>query len=196
MVSTDKAEIKTYEINCDLLTTQDLLLRKPSMEDVSDIVALANNHKISSMLESMPYPYFDEDAEKFVDQVSRPDNGECVFAIAEASSGELVGMCGLHLVKRRFDLPHMGYWIGEAFWGRGYATQAARAVADLFFKVGSENTLLLSVLDSNEASRRVIEKCGGRFWKNDAKYSAYFNKEVGVDHYRITRENWVGAVAA
>ena len=180
----------------EILTTDELVLRAPTMEDVADITTLANNRKVSSMLESLPYPYYDKHAEEFIEQVSKPEAGECVFAITNASTGELMGMCGLHLVKRRFDLPHMGYWLGEDFWGRGYATQAARALVDLFFKAGAEDELLVSVLASNTASRRVIEKCGGRFWKRESHYSSFFEKEMDVDHFSITRENWMGEIAA
>lgn len=189
-------EAQSLVFACEILTTQDLVLRAPSKDDVAEIAALANNRKISSMLESMPYPYYDKDAEEFIDQVSKPEAGECVFAITHIETGKLMGMCGIHLVKRRYELPHMGYWLGEEYWGKGYATQAARALVDLFFKVGSEDQLLMSVLSTNTASRRVIEKCGGRFWKQDTNYSQFFEKEMGVDHFRITRENWMGAVAA
>jgi len=180
----------------EILTTPDLVLRAPGKEDVNDITGLANNRKISSMLESLPYPYYDKHAEEFLDQVSKPDAGECVFAVTHAESGELMGMCGLHLVKRRFNMAHMGYWLGEDYWGKGYATQAARALVDLFFKAGTEDELLMSVLSTNTASRRVIEKCGGKFWKRDTNFSSFFEKDMDVDHFRITRESWMGAIAA
>ena len=133
----------------EILTTPDLVLRAPTRDDVADIAVLANNHKVSSMLEALPYPYYDKHAEEFIDQVSKPAAGECVFAITDAVSGKLMGMCGLHLVNRRFSLPHMGYWLGEEFWGKGYATQAARALVDLFFEAGTEDVLLISVLSTN-----------------------------------------------
>ncbi|MEM8649516.1 MAG: GNAT family N-acetyltransferase [Pseudomonadota bacterium] len=190
----NRAQSLTYA--GEILTTEHLVLRAPNKDDVQDIVALANNRKISSMLESMPYPYVEQDAEKFINAISKPEAGECVFAITDAVSGKLMGMCGLHLVARRHDHAHMGYWIGEEFWGKGYATQAARALVDLFFKAGSEDALLMSVLTNNPASRRVIEKCGGDFWKLDSHYSAFFEKEVEVEQYRITRESWMGTVAA
>lgn len=196
MTEDQKNEAQSLVFAGEILTTKDLVLRAPTLEDVPEIVALANNRKISSMLESLPYPYYDRHAEEFIANVSKPDAGECVFAITEAETGAMMGMCGLHLVKRRFQLPHMGYWLGEEFWGKGYATQAARALVDLFFKAGSEDVLLISVLETNTASRRVIEKCGGRFWKQDSYYSSFYEKEMKVDHFRITRENWMGAVAA
>ncbi len=196
MTEDQKHEAQSLVFAGEILTTPDLVLRAPTKDDVADIATLANNHKVSSMLEALPYPYYDKHAEEFIDQVSNPTAGECVFAITDAITGKLMGMCGLHLVSRRFSLPHMGYWLGEEFWGKGFATQAARALVDLFFKAGTEDVLLISVLSTNTASRRVIEKCGGQFWKKDTNYSKFFEKEMDVDHFRITRENWMGAIAA
>ena len=196
MTEDQKHEAQSLVFAGEILTTQDLILRAPTMEDAPEIAVLANNRNISSMLQSVPYPYYDRHAEEFVQNVSNPEAGECVYAITHAETGTLMGMCGLHLVKRRFGLPHLGYWLGEDYWGKGYATQAARALVDLFFKAGSEDVLLFSVLETNTASRRVIEKCGGRFWKQDTNYSSFFEKDMTVDHFRITRENWMGAVAA
>jgi len=180
----------------EILTTPDLVLRALREDDVPHISKLANNYQIASMLEAMPYPYFDEDARKFLQMIANPKTGECVFGITSARNSELMGICGLHLTKRRFDLPHMGYWLGEEYWGRGYATQAASALVDLFFKAGSEDTLLISVLEENTASRRVIEKCGGRFWKQEENYSNFFKENRKVDHFRITREDWMGTHTA
>jgi len=196
MTREERNEAQSLAFACEILTSEKLVLRAPNKDDAQDIAALANNRKISSMLESMPYPYFDKHAQEFIDNVSKPEAGEVVFAITDATSGTLMGMCGIHLVNRRFNLPHLGYWLGEAFWGKGYATEAARAIVDLFFKAGSEETLLISVLADNKASRRVIEKCGGNFWKQETHYSDVMEKDQIVDHFRITRESWMGAVAA
>ena len=196
MTEDQKYTAQSLVFSEEILTTSELVLRAPTIEDAAAIAALANNEKVASMLDSLPYPYYDDDAKRFIESISHPDAGECVFAITHAQTGQLVGMCGLHLLKRRFELPHMGYWLGEEYWGKGYATQAARALVDLFFKAGQEDTLLVSVLAKNSASRRVIEKCGGKFWKADKKTSSFFENEQDVEHYRITRESWVGAVAA
>lgn len=196
MTREERNEAQSLAFACEILTTKNLVLRAPNKDDVQDIAVLANNRKISSMLESMPYPYFDKHAQAFIDDVSKPEAGEVVFAITSADSGALMGICGIHLVNRRFDLPHLGYWLGEEYWGKGYATESARAIVDLFFKAGSEDTLLMSVLTDNRASRRVIEKCGGNFWKQETHYSDVMKQNQVVDHFRITRESWMGAVAA
>ena len=183
-------------IACEILTTKDLILRPPHVDDAVDIANLANNYRVASMLNTMPYPYFDKDAKEFISNISSTQDGGCTYAITHAETGQLMGVCGLNSKNDRYELPYIGYWLGEEFWGKGYATQAARALVDLFFKVGQEDVLLISVLTDNAASRRVIEKCGGRYWKQETSFSAFFKEERKVDHFRITRESWMGAIAA
>ena len=50
----------------------------------------------------------------------------------------------------------VGYWLGRAFWGRGIATAALQ----LFLELVPERPLFAGVVKDNEASRRVLEKCG------------------------------------
>ena len=180
----------------EILPTKSLILRPFEKSDAADVTALANNFKIASMLNTMPYPYLNSDAESFIDRISTPEATGTVFAITLAESGEFIGTCGLVKQDEFQGMPAIGYWIGEAFWGNGYATEAARAVVDLFFKTGNQDELLLSVLSVNDRSKRVIEKCGGVFWKQSEKYSKLLDKTQSVEHYRITRESWMGAIAA
>ena len=81
--------------------------------------------------------------------------------IIELSSGLLVGFCGIHFVPGR-ALPNLGYVVERGCWGRGIATEAARA------SVQSASSATLKRIEAvayteNPASRRVLEKCGMRF---------------------------------
>lgn len=183
-------------IQCEILTTKDLVLRPPQKEDAADIANLANNINVASMLASMPYPYFDTDAEKFIDSISSASNDACHYAITHAETGKVMGICSLQGPGHTHGKPYVGYWLGEEFWGNGFATQAARALVDLFFKTGSRDELIFSVLNINAASRRVIEKCGANLWQEEQLYSEFFGAERTVQHFRITRESWMGAVSS
>lgn len=196
MLERTKEDLDGLGIACEILTTKDLVLRPPHQEDVADIANLANNINVASMLTSMPYPYFDNHAEEFVEKISSPSVTDCHYAITHAETGKVMGICSLHGPGRSHGLPYVGYWLGEAFWGNGYATQAARALVDLFFKAGSRDELIFSVLNVNAASRRVIEKCGASLWMEEQLYSNFFGTERTVQHYRITRESWMGAVSS
>ena len=183
-------------ISGETLATSSLILRPLSPADASAIAKLANNYKVASMTESMPYPYYEADALRFIERCTSNTDDNCVYAIVEAGSGSLVGVCGLHANHGQMGMPYMGYWLGESHWGKGYATEAARALVDFFFKAGSQDELLISVLTENAASRRVIEKCGGKFWRKGTGTSVALEGEREVDHFKVTRESWMGAIAA
>ncbi|MFQ9340563.1 MAG: GNAT family N-acetyltransferase, partial [Actinomyces sp.] len=53
----------------------------------------------------------------------------------------------------------IGYWIGAPYWGKGYATEAGKAIIDRAREL-SVKTMVLKYFDGNDASRRVSEKLG------------------------------------
>jgi RimJ/RimL family protein N-acetyltransferase len=81
------------------------------------------------------------------------------FLIFERTDGppNLVGSCGLG--RRPSGAVEMGYWIARAFWGRGYATEASRALIDIARTLGFTQLEGSHFID-NPASGRVLEKLG------------------------------------
>lgn len=87
------------------------------------------------------------------------------YAVVERRTDDVIGYCGL------FDYPdiqgkpevEVGYRLERAAWGRGFASEAARAVRDLAFN-NLGITHLIAIIDpANTASIRVAEKLGMRF---------------------------------
>ncbi len=189
--------IKALKLDCPVIETGRLLLRPPHADDVEDMARLANNYSVARMLASMPHPYFAADAREFLERLAagagKQDKADCVYAITRADNGAFMGLCGLHEDPARFELPFIGYWLGEPYWGSGYATEAARAMVCLFFKVTADATLMVSCRTDNAASRAIIGKCGGRYWKTANHYNAALGEMQTVDHFRITRESWMEA---
>ena len=184
-------ELTALQLGCPVIETERLLLRPPHPDDVEDIAELANNYNVARMLSSMPHPYFAADATEFIDKVRRAAANGCVYAITEAKTGRFVGVCGLHEDFSRYQLPFIGYWLGEPYWNKGYASEAARSLVDLFFKVTARDQLLISCRTDNHASRRVIEKSGGRYWKSGTAYNRALGEVQHLDHYRVTRGGWM-----
>ena len=183
-------------LQCPVLTSPRLLLRPLLKEDAPDIARLANNYAVASMLSAMPHPYFAEDALEFIEKVQDPARGDCVYAITRSEDGLFMGICGIHEDPQRFELPFVGYWLGEAHWGSGYATEATTAMIDLFFKVTDRDCLMISARKENRNSKRVIEKCNARFWKSGMHYNRTLGEVHHLDHYRISRHDWCNAAAS
>jgi ribosomal-protein-alanine N-acetyltransferase len=72
-----------------------------------------------------------------------------------------VGAVGLILAPAH-DRAELGYWIGAPYWGRGYATEASRAVVRWGFEGLGLRRIHASHFPRNPASGRVLEKLGMR----------------------------------
>jgi RimJ/RimL family protein N-acetyltransferase len=79
------------------------------------------------------------------------------YLIQSREDGELLGSAGLRLLSQQEAA--IGYLLASDAWGRGYATEALRALRDLAMRLG---ILRLSALchPDHRASSRVMEKCG------------------------------------
>jgi len=170
-----------------VLETDRLILREPRLDDAASVAALANNRKIAEMTALIPHPYSIEDAARWLTSLPA-ETGHWNFAIVERESGKLVGTCGY---GKRHDLgPEVGYWIGEPFWGQGYATEAIRAVVDHLFSVTALDEIAAGCRVTNVASRRVLEKCGFQ-WTGVALFRVRaLGASVPADQFRLERRNW------
>jgi RimJ/RimL family protein N-acetyltransferase len=161
-----------------------LTLRTVTMDDV-EAVALTwklNDHPISH-----------EEAGKeigwMLDNHERNESGKFIhlcLAIIHNENNEFIGWCGLDHRDPGKPNPVLFYLLKEAYWGRGLATEAAKAVLKHAFC-----TLGLAQVDSgasadNAASKRVMEKAGMRFLGRevDGGYSFTLTKQEYVDIFR------------
>lgn len=89
-------------------------------------------------------------------------HGWSFWAVEERASGRLIGDCGIQPLEQRGPEPELGYDFHPDAWGRGVATEAARAVmAAAFGPLGLDHVLAV-VKPSHVASQRVLEKAGLR----------------------------------
>jgi RimJ/RimL family protein N-acetyltransferase len=169
-----------------VLETERLVLRAPRAEDAQAIAFLVNDRRIAENTARIPHPYTLADAESFIASANTAA-GQRAFLIT-SRDGLILGGCGVGTV--RSTTPEIGYWLGVAFWGRGYATEAARAVIDHAFTDLGHERLEAGARVSNPGSRRVLEKCGFR-WTHVALYRVRaLNSSVPVDRFRLDRGLW------
>ena len=136
------------------LTTDRLVLTTPSLAHVPEMAVLANNQAIYAVLSRLPHPYDESHGRVFVEEIAR---GPEEFAWSILLQGSYIGTIGLHLLPGQ--APELGYWLGQPFWGHGYATEAARAVVAAAREAGYP-ALRSRALLSNAGSRNVLAKAG------------------------------------
>lgn len=177
------------ELSIPTLESARLVLRAPCLADAPAIAVLADNRKVAEMTASIPHPYRLADAEAWIATIPEKAPGGLVFALFEKKGGAFVGACGYAL--RDEAIPEIGYWIGEPFWGRGYATEAVRTMIDHAFTATDLDALAATCRVTNTASRRVLEKCGFQWSGAGLCRVRALGASVPSDRFRLDRRTWV-----
>lgn len=171
------------------IETSRLTLRKPQCDDIDAISNLANNPAVANMLSRMPHPYGKQDAADFVKKVNQLAYGNCVYAITLTTTGEVIGCCGIKKKEGRKQ-KEIGYWLGETFWGNGYATEASHALVDIAFADEEIEELVGHCRIGNYASRRILQKSGFQFLSTGLGDCLAQNSQMPIEIYRLERSIW------
>lgn len=143
------------------IRTERLTLRLFEKSDAETVATLCNNYNIYKSTLYLPYPYHLNDAltwiESHYEQFITDKLYE--FAITDKETGEVFGAIALSNHKN-FNHGELAYWIGEPFWGRGYATEASKAILQFAFEVIKLHKVFARYFSSNIASGKVMEKIG------------------------------------
>jgi RimJ/RimL family protein N-acetyltransferase len=147
------------------LDTPDLLLRPGRYSDAPNVRSAMQSWDVVRYLALPPWPYLHGHAlgwmNTYVSEWKRSKTAP--FIIIERHSGELVGTAGLRAgadAGARLALGSTGYWIARQHWGKGYATQALKAIIAYGFDTLGMNRIDACHLAENRASGRVMLRAG------------------------------------
>ena len=140
--------------------TERLLLRPGWSQDAPALFQAIGDERIVRNLATAPWPYRPADAEAWLATERKPSEPSLLIFRHTGAAPELIGAIGFG--RRPTGETEFGYWIARRHWGRGYATEAGRALL-----ATARHGLRLKRLDAghfldNPASGRVLEKLGFR----------------------------------
>jgi RimJ/RimL family protein N-acetyltransferase len=143
--------------------TPRLTLRPAWPEDAPLLAAALADERVVRMLARVPHPYALADAERWVAQPRGGHEPRFVITAHDAAHGQreptLIGGIGISDVDGG---PALGYWLAPDAWGRGYATEAGRAVVEMARHALPIDRLRAWHFVDNPASGRVLRKLGFR----------------------------------
>ncbi len=144
-----------------------VLLRPPRMKDAEAIYE-AVHVSVSELMPWMDWCSPDYSIEDTLDRLKTLprvwDDGEAYdFAIVDAESGQILGLCGINQIIQRHQFANLGYWIRSDRTGEGIATEAAQLLAKFGLRDVGLQRVEIVVGAENWASQRVAEKAGAQF---------------------------------
>jgi RimJ/RimL family protein N-acetyltransferase len=148
---------RTRDVLPTRIETPRLVLRAPMRGDVPAIAKLADNRRIAERLSRLPSPYTRADAIAFVEIFAQRAD-ERPFAITLASNGDLLGIVGFTFTMGQH--PELGYWLGEPHWGKGFMSEAVKALIDAAHATQLFPVMRARALQDNAASINVLERSG------------------------------------
>lgn len=135
------------------------MLRPLGMEDEEALAAVLCD---AEAMRWYPAPFTREQVREWIErQMGRYASGSGLLGMVEKQTGALIGDCGV--VWQEIDGGaelEVGYHVNRAWWNRGLATEAARAVIDYAFRELGVDHIISMIRPENVSSRRVAEKSG------------------------------------
>lgn len=174
------------------LRTPRLLLRHLEQRDIPTLVRLAGTREIAATTMNIPHPYAERDAQEFLAHASEEFRSglSVAFAICVSPERDLCGVVGMHMTHAH-QRAELGYWIGVPFWGKGYATEAARAVVAFGFEMLGLNRIYAHHFTENAASGRVLVKIGMRHEGRSRQHIKKWDRFVDVENYGLLRSEFL-----
>lgn len=167
-----------------MLETERLILRPMTEADIEDVFILRRDDEVMRYIRE---PVLSRrEAEDWINLISsrwaKDEIGFC--SVFEKQSGKFAGWCGLWQLKENREI-EVGYAMVKEFWGKGFASEAARAFLEYGFDKLKLEKIVAVARPENAGSRRVMEKIGMRF--------DYVGKFYDRDlvHYSITKEKFL-----
>jgi [ribosomal protein S5]-alanine N-acetyltransferase len=176
------------------LVTERLVLRPFHVSDGPSVERLAGAREVADTTLAIPHPYPAGGGAQWIATHAafweRRENLALAIC-SRASPDELLGTISLHL-----SLTHahaeIGYWIGVASWGNGFATEAAQALTSYAFDELRLHRLQGRHFTRNPASGRVMQKLGMHLEGIQRDAYRRWGRFEDVAVYAILEPEWNG----
>ena len=151
-------DLSLIDLPTEVVRTERLVLRPYRPDNAEAVHRACQDADIQRWLR-VPSPYTEADAVQFATEttVSARAQGQALMTAVEAD-GQLVGSAGLHFSRGPLG-PAVGYWLAPWGRGRGFAAEAAHALAEWGLRLGAPRVHLMADV-GNTASQAVAVRAG------------------------------------
>lgn len=178
------------------LRTSRLLLRDFSPGDLEPLASYQRDAEYQRYYPAPPggEPGTRELLDRFLGWQEEEPRSRFQLAIVD-SSGELIGTAGLRRAAPGSRVADLGYELAPSRWGRGYATEAARALVDFGFGELALHRIHAHCIAENGPSARVLERIGMRREGVFREHEFFRDRWWDVHWYGILASEWASLPA-
>jgi RimJ/RimL family protein N-acetyltransferase len=144
------------------LHTERLILRPLTDSDATSIQAVASVREIADTMISIPHPYPDNEAERYIArQIAEVEAGRSVtFVIERKVDSAFSGIIEVRDIDREHSQAELSFWLAVETWGHGYMSEALKSIVRFGFEELGLNRLYAYHMMRNPSSGKVLKKSG------------------------------------
>lgn len=173
-----------------IVETERLCLRPWQETDAESLYLLACDPDVGPAAGWLPHRNVESSRTSIRGVLAMPGT----YAVTRKQDSALLGSVSVFRTRAKGsspDEPEIGYWIGKAYWGHGYATEAVRAVLSLCFAAPGVDRVWCGYYDENERSRRTQEKCGFEHHHTESdRLRSPIGESSVVEYAVLSRQAW------
>jgi ribosomal-protein-alanine N-acetyltransferase len=173
------------------IETERLLLRPITMKDAPDIFAYASDPEVTKYVRFVTHKSL-KDTHAFIRRVrtSYSKGITPLWGMQSKAAGRLIGAIGFLQWPNSDQRAELGYVVNRNVWGKGFVTEAAKALCDFAFKKMNVNRIEAGTMVGHAASQRVLEKCGFAFEGVLRQREFIKGRFIDVSMYSLLRQDY------
>ena len=173
------------------------MLRTIKKSDYKDLFDYGKDRDVTKFLNWGPM-VLPVEAKKSIKQIFYPRTKHGLprgYAIIDIKKNKMIGTVDFHSRLKRTNIAEIGFALHKDYWGLGIMTQAVKELIPIGFSHLGYDKITIRHLSKNVGSRRVIEKCGFKYIKDEPYELIKINQTIIDDLklYELTKEDYDGS---
>ncbi|QVY61796.1 GNAT family N-acetyltransferase [Cytobacillus gottheilii] len=144
-----------------IIETPRLRLRKITAEDANSILVYLSDEDVMKYYGLLPFTSVDDALGEIAWYQSIQDHQTGMrWGITLKEEDVIIGSCGFHNGVAKHFRTEIGFELSKAYWGKGIAAEAIKAVVSYGFDHMNINRIEALIEPANQPSQKVVEKIG------------------------------------
>lgn len=169
-----------------IIETDRIILRELETTDVNDLFEILSSERVTKYYGKYPMKNLSE-AEDLILKFHKAfsEQKSIRWGIELKETNRIIGTCGFHCWNKNHFRAEIGYELGEAFWNKGYATEAISSILRYGFEFMDLKRVEAIVYPENKPSEKLLLNLGFEHEGLLKKYANFRDKQQDLNIFAI-----------